>query len=77
MVWYDTFDSVFWLSISPMVLGACALCVRYAYRSKCTHVRLCWNCIDVERNVDDEIIADEKMPDDDPADSAPAVTKNR
>lgn len=62
MPWYSIFNDVFWLSITPVVLGFLALCVRYAYRSKCTHVRLCCGCLEIEREVaqelDDDDVAD-------------------
>ena len=49
-MWYATFNDVFWLSITPMVLGAGALCIRYAYRSKCSNVRVCCGLLHRCRN---------------------------
>ena len=57
-MWYATFNDVFWLSITPMVLGAGALCIRYAYRSKCSNVRVCCGLLEIQRDVDREIEID-------------------
>ena len=51
MPWYTTFNDVFWLSITPMVLGAGALCIRYAYRSKCSNINICWGLLQIQRDV--------------------------
>ena len=59
-MWYATFNDVFWLSITPMVLGAGALCVRYAYRSKCSNVRVCCGLLEIERDVEQEAELDNK-----------------
>lgn len=59
-MWYATFNDVFWLSITPMVLGAGALCVRYAYRSKCSNVRVCCGLLEIQRDVEQEAELDNK-----------------
>jgi len=59
-LWYFTFNDVFWLSITPMVLGAGALCIRYAYRSKCSNVRVCCGLLEIERDVCREIELDQQ-----------------
>ena len=59
-MWYATFNDVFWLSITPMVLGAGALCVRYAYRSKCSNVRVCCGLLEIQRDVEQEAQLDNK-----------------
>jgi hypothetical protein len=41
MAWTDTFDSVFWLSVTTGVLGFLGLLVKYAFRSKCDQINFC------------------------------------
>ena len=55
---YDEFNSVFWLSLSTMVLGSVAVCLRYSYQSKCQDISLC-GLIKIHRNVDAEVELDE------------------
>ena len=59
-MWYHTFNDIFWLSVTPMVLGAGALCIRYAYRSKCSNVRVCCGLLEIERDVEQEAELDNK-----------------
>ena len=64
MPWYTTFNDVFWLSITPMVLGAGALCIRYAYRSKCSNINICWGLLQIQRDVQHETEIDNDNNDD-------------
>ena len=52
MTWYNEFDSVFWITLATLLTGSIALCVRYCLKSKCTNVRLCFGCIDIDRAVE-------------------------
>ena len=45
-------DSYFWLTAGGLFFGSIALCVRYAYRSKCKEVDLC--CIRIVRDTETE-----------------------
>jgi hypothetical protein len=47
-MWYDEFNSIFWLSLSTALLGCVALCGRQIYKSKCTEVSFC--CLSVKRD---------------------------
>jgi hypothetical protein len=49
MTWYDTFNSVFWLSIATAILGIIALSGRQLYKSKCWEVKLC--CLSIKRDI--------------------------
>ena len=53
----ETFDGVFFLTITTMLTGLCALCIRYSYRSKCKTCKVC--CIKIERDIDGENKNDE------------------
>jgi hypothetical protein len=34
-MWYDEFNSVFWLTLSGVLIGFCGLTARMCYKSKC------------------------------------------
>jgi hypothetical protein len=48
--WTEEFNSVFFLSLGTMILGSFAVCLRYAYQSKCEDINLC-GIIRVHRNI--------------------------
>ena len=56
---YDEFNSVFWLSLGTMILGSFAVCLRYAYQSKCENINLCFGLINIHRNIEAEVEIDE------------------
>jgi hypothetical protein len=35
MVWWSEFNSVFWLTLSGILIGFCGLTARMCYKSKC------------------------------------------
>lgn len=51
MAWYDTFDSVFWITMATIIAGSIGLCVRYSLKSKCDLVKICWGMLEIHRNV--------------------------
>jgi hypothetical protein len=53
--WIDTFDAVFWITISTLVCGSFGLVVRYCLKSKCDDVKLCCGLINIHRDVKAEI----------------------
>jgi hypothetical protein len=42
-----------------MILGSFAVCLRYAYQSKCENINLCFGLINIHRNIEAEIQIDE------------------
>lgn len=58
--WYETFDSVFWLSISTCVFGFLAIVVKTVLKSKCDETDLCWGLIKIHRRVELEKDDDDK-----------------
>lgn len=54
MAWYDTFDSVFWITMATIIAGSIGLCVRYSLKSKCDLVKICCGLIEIHRNVEIE-----------------------
>ena len=57
---YD-FNSTFWLSLTTMVFGFGGACLAYSLRSKCSHIKLCYGCVDVIRDIDAEVELEETM----------------
>ena len=57
--WITTFDAVFFLTIGSLVFGCFGLVIRYALKSKCDNVNLCFGLITIHRNV--ELEAEEEM----------------
>jgi len=61
--WYDTFNDVFWLSISTGVLGFFAVTLKYCLRSKCDDVSFCGGLLHIHRRVELENSDDEEKSD--------------
>jgi hypothetical protein len=53
--WYDTFDSVFWLSLSVGLFGFLGIALRYCIKSKCTDCNLCFGLLQVRRDTKSEL----------------------
>lgn len=45
-------SETFWVAFVSTMSASCLVAIRWGYRSKCSHVRLC--CIDIERDVHGE-----------------------
>jgi hypothetical protein len=58
MVWYDTFDSIFWLGTLAAVIGCFGASMRYCVRAKCNRCRLCCGLLEVERDIEAEVRED-------------------
>lgn len=70
--WYNEFNSVFWTGIATALLGSFAMAVKYALRSKCDDLNLCWGFIKIHRRVELEV---EIPSSDDESKSSPATPK--
>ena len=53
----NIFNSVFWLSITSMVLGSFAITLKYCLKSKCSETNLCYGLINFKRDtkIEEEI----------------------
>ena len=60
-VWIETFNAVFWITISTLVCGSFGLVVRYCLKSKCDNVNICCGLINVHRDVKIENDLEEKQ----------------
>ena len=58
----DIFNSVFWLSISTMILTSFSVLLKYCLKSKCDKIDLCCGLIKVHRNVQIENDIDSRQP---------------
>lgn len=53
--WYNTFNDVFFITISTLLLGSFAKMLQYCLKSKCEEFSLCNNLIKIKRRVDLEV----------------------
>lgn len=54
MSWFQEFDSVFWITLATLLTGFIGLTVKYCLKSKCTNIRLCYGCVEIDRAVEFE-----------------------
>lgn len=55
MSWIDEYNSVFFISIGTLLVGAFGVAVKYCLKSKCEHFSLCCGLIKIDRRVDLEV----------------------
>lgn len=58
--WIQTYDAVFFVTISTLICGGFGLVVRYCLKSKCDDVNICFGLIKVHRDIKSEIEVEEK-----------------
>jgi len=58
--WIQTYDAVFFVTISTLICGSFGLVVRYCLKSKCDDVNVCYGLIKVHRDIKAEIELEEK-----------------
>lgn len=51
-MWYNTFDSVFFVTVITIMTGSIGLCLKFCLKSKCDNVKLCYGLINIHRNVE-------------------------
>lgn len=51
-MWYNEFDSIFWISLGTLLVGAFGVSVKYCLRSRCENFSLCCGLIQIKRRVD-------------------------
>ena len=54
----SSLDAVFWLSLSTLVCGSVGLMIKTIYKIKCSEVKCCCGCLELKRDVDDEMKID-------------------
>lgn len=50
-VW-DTFDGIFWISLTTILVGALGVTAKYCLKSKCEHFNCCFGLFQIDRRVD-------------------------
>lgn len=55
-MWYNTFDSIFFITSLTIITGSFGLCLKYSLKSKCDEVACCFGLITIHRNVELETI---------------------
>jgi hypothetical protein len=58
--WIQTYDAVFFVTISTLVCGSFGLVVRYCLKSKCDEINLCFGLVKVHRDIKAEIELEER-----------------
>jgi len=59
MPFYETFDAVFWITITTILTGSVGLAIKFCLKSKCDDVNCCWGGLVIHRNV--ELEQEEEM----------------
>jgi hypothetical protein len=59
MTWYLTFDSVFWLSMGGVIVGAFSVAVNACIKSKCSNLSLCYGLFSCQRDTQAEVELEE------------------
>ena len=59
MVWYNTFDDTFWITICGVIVSVVGLSIRFCYRSKCYKIEC--GCLKIYRDTEDEKEIDEMV----------------
>ena len=56
MAWFDTFNAVFFLSMSTIACAGIGVVLGFCFKSKCSEFKLCSSegCIYIRRDVDAE-----------------------
>jgi hypothetical protein len=54
-MWYNTFDSIFFITGLTIITGSIGLCLKFCLKSKCDNVNLCYGLIKIHRNVELEM----------------------
>ena len=57
MIWFNTFDDTFFITITGILVGVVGLSIRFCYRSKCYRIEC--GCIKIYRDTEDEKEIDE------------------
>ena len=47
----DTFDGVFWVTITGAIIGFLGVFIKQCFKSKCTDAVFCWGLVNVKRDV--------------------------
>jgi len=49
--WIQTYDSNFFIAIATVISASFALCLKFAFKSKCENMSICYGLLSIKRNV--------------------------
>lgn len=58
-MWYNEFNSIFFLTVGSLIFGSIAMCVQYSLRSKCENV-VC-KCLGFSLNIHRNVEVEEEI----------------
>ena len=58
-MWYDEFNSIFFITIGTILFGSIAMCVQYSLKSKCENVNC--KCLGVSLNINRNVEVEEEI----------------
>jgi hypothetical protein len=81
-LFYNNFNGVFFLSLGTLFITATSVCLGFALKSKCSNVKICFGCLEIERDIDAEVDVEMAQPPVAPAippaaDQIPVATRRR
>lgn len=50
MEWWNEYNSGFFISVLTITVGALTLCFKSCLASKCSRTKICYGCLDIERD---------------------------
>jgi hypothetical protein len=71
VLYQNNFDGVFFLSLGTLFITAISVCLGFALKSKCSNVKLCFGCLEIERDIDAEVDVEMALPPVPPVDQIP------
>ena len=61
-LFYNNFNGTFFLSLGTLTITAVSVCLGFALKSKCKNVKLCFGCLEIERDIDAELDVEMAQP---------------
>jgi len=52
MIWYETFNDIFWISIATAFFAFAGVVIKTALKSKCDESNFCWGLVKIHRRVE-------------------------
>ena len=49
-------DAVFWISFTTIIVSVLGVAFRYCYKTKCSDISIGFGCINIHRDIEQEII---------------------
>ncbi len=58
----NDFNGTFFLSLGTLFITAISVCLGFALKSKCKNVKVCFGCLEIERDIDAELDVEMAQP---------------